>query len=406
VDRDLLVTRGEHYRYTNLGIFVAMIGVLATASFLIFSTTIAGTFHAAMIPVAVGWGLLIFFLDRSIVAEPSYGDLSMVRFRSWRADRTEPPVPDAAAERRSGALRGGAFGLRFVIAVLVAYLIGEALLLAVFRPEVEQVRTERQQAAFAQVSEDFIAAKKGLVDGIDVATTDRAAELGRLITEENQRQNDLDQEKRGTAGSGQVGDGPEAAEKRRRLADARDQRRKFEATKPGADQQDQEQKKQLQTEIAAIQGNDPTVIDTIPDLREARDRIRKNTGWVESEAALQQYLDQNPTFTVVVVPWILRILLITIDLLPLMLKMSNGRTIYGQRQRDRADQLRYSDAADDLIFAQHIDRSAKLDQFRAEAADRVARRQADFHRDWRLTYFDVQARQTGLAEPERDSRAY
>ena len=304
VDRDLLVTRGEHYRYTNLGIFVAMIGVLAATSFLILSTTIVGAFHVVMIPAALGWGFLIFVLDRSIVTEPSYGDLSLTRFRSWRSDPARPPAPDVDAERRSRALRGGAFGLRFLIAVLVAYLIGEALLLVAFRPEVEQVRTERQQAAFAQASEDYIAAKKTQVDQIVTATNARATELQRLTTEEKQRQDDLDQEKRGTAGSRQVGDGPEAAEKRQRLADARDQRRKFEAIKVAADQQGQTEKKQLQDEIAAIQGNDPAVIEAIPDLREARDRIRRNTGWVESEAALQQYLDQNATFTVVVVPWI------------------------------------------------------------------------------------------------------
>ena len=102
----------------------------------------------------------------------------------------------------------------------------------------------------------------------------------------------------------------------------------------------------------------------------------------------------------------LRTLLITIDLLPLLLKISNGKTIYGQRQRDRADQLRYSDAADELVFAQHVDRSANLDAFRADAADRVARRQAHFNQDWRLTYFDIQARQTGLADPERESHEY
>lgn len=90
------------------------------------------------------------------------------------------------------------------------------------------------------------------------------------------------------------------------------------------------------------------------------------------------------------VPWIVRGILLAIDLVPLILKMANGTTIYGQRQRDRAAQLRDADAAEDELLAEHTDRMAEVDRLRSESARDVALEREQWQRDWRLHYLESQ----------------
>ncbi len=392
VDRDLLYTRGEHYRYTNLGVFVLLIGILAAVSFTLYASIVTQSFHPLYIPMACGWGLLIFTLDRSIVGEPHYRDLDLRRF----ADKLSSTEPDHVEPSRRLNARSATYGIRFVIAALVAYLIGEALLLVLFSPEIGQVLPQRQEAAVRQAVTSYADKFDAESDELNTRIENLAPRLDTARQDEQTRTTELNAEINGTL-TGIAGDGREADRKRGLLISAVAYRKSLE----DEDKQARESIADLGRKSAALKQQDPAAIAQFPDLVKQIGQIKSNTGWVEQEAALQQYLDQNSTFTVVIAPWVVRILLLLIDLAPLIVKLSSGKTIYGHRQQDRAAQIRYSDAADDKLFTENIDRIVTLERFRGNQAAAVAQRRAQFHRDWQLTYFDHQSQSAGTADPER-----
>ncbi len=401
VDRELLITRIEHYRYINLGVFVVLIAILAGVTFIVYASTISGAFTPMFLPFALLWAVLIFFLDRSIVAEPSYGDVTL-RFHHRRrinrrsaGDAADADTPGGNSFRpqqvATGAVKAGAYLFRIVVALLVAYLIGEAILLVLFRPEIQREIAQRQAGQLQEAAQVYVTSKQGRIEFLDGELTARTEQRKATLANEQLLLDQLNGEANGTGGSRLSGDGRLtrlAEEKYRAAVQARQQ---LERDHIEPDRVQSAEKATLSGEIEAIKRGDKAAVAAIPALQRELELIVANTGWVEQEAALAQFLDANRgQLTVTAVPWIVRGILLAIDLVPLILKLANGTTIYGQRQRDRAAQLRYADAAENELLAEHTDRMAAVDRLRSESARDVAREREQWQRDWRLHYLESQ----------------
>src|SRR5918912_4302859 len=94
-DPMLLDTRIEYYRAAGVGTFVLLIATLAAVTFSLYITVVSGGFKPWYLPFALFWGLIVFFVDRSIVVDPSYGNLSRAerRFPQRRASVNAPWPP-------------------------------------------------------------------------------------------------------------------------------------------------------------------------------------------------------------------------------------------------------------------------------------------------------------------------
>ena len=102
VDRQLLVTRAEVYRYSNLGLLVLAVATLGATSFTLFATVILNHFYLALVPFALGWGILILLIDRSIITEPLYHE------RQARAALQQLTASTPGPERQNAVSPNGA----------------------------------------------------------------------------------------------------------------------------------------------------------------------------------------------------------------------------------------------------------------------------------------------------------
>ena len=390
VDEDLLETRLEYFRFANQGIFICLVAVLAGVSITLYLVTILGAFSPAYLVAAALWGTLIFFLDRSIVAEPSYGDLSRARQRRRQGRSGQEPTPPVPlGERIAESLGHGlarstkllAYAFRIVVAVLVAWLIGEAILLAILKPEITTQLDQIHNAKFRAATAAYVKPTRDQI----ATLTDQRQHDQQQIDDLNRAVNDAyhtwQNELLGHGGTGQAGNGTEAKDRQAHYEE-------LYAALPAAvgnlnkiiDDIDA-QLTAKNAEVAAIDSGDPARIATIPELKAAHDDIYGNRGWVEQEAALDQYLRVNGTSpTVSAVPWLIRGILLAIDLLPLMLKIASSSTLYGHRMRDRADRIRYRDLADDELAMDLVDQGTDLQRDRAHQRFDVARQ----YDQWRM----------------------
>jgi len=108
VDRSKLASRAEAYRYANLGLVVCAVATLAAAAFAIFTLTVVGRFTPLIIPAALAWGLIIFAIDRTIVAEPNYRERQAHKLKSkWTETKRRGVSPAKAAVAAPRPQRAG-----------------------------------------------------------------------------------------------------------------------------------------------------------------------------------------------------------------------------------------------------------------------------------------------------------
>ena len=397
VDRDLLVTRLEHYRYVNLGLFVVLVALLGGVSFTLYAAVIAQRFSPLILPFALLWACVVFALDRSIVAEPSYGNLDMARFRRLSAPHdtgTASRIPDPGPSPRKYS-RGSAYAFRIAVALMVAYLIGEAILLVVFRPEITAQIAQRQAAQFQIAAAAPVQAKQDLITGLK----EQLAGEQRLRDDAQKR---LDTATTNLQIERRAGNRARIRAARAEQAAALENNTTVDAASHGRDAVTTQKIAGLQSQIEAIRRGDPNAVADDQLLAGQRATSAADSGWVEQEAALTEYLARNGTSpTVGAVPWIVRGILFSIELVPLVLKLASGSTIYGQRQRDRADHVRYRDAADEAALIEHIDRMSEVDRAHSTSMYELAMERRRFHLDTGLTYLGQQRNAMGHDEGGR-----
>ncbi|MEU5551490.1 MULTISPECIES: DUF4407 domain-containing protein [unclassified Micromonospora] len=362
VDRTLVETRSERYRYVGIGVFIVLIATLSAVMFALFGSVIRGGFTVALIPFAVGWGVLIFWADRSIMAEPNYGDLRH--------------VDAGSGTRRAGWWSHGRqvsqYGFRVVIAIGAAFLVTEAVLLLLFQSEIrrELDRSHTDQVAVAQrVDSRGETAEIAALRSEKRANDDRVTAAEQAVTEAADA---LAGEADGSSGSGRPGFGQVAAQREtelRRLRKVARQTRDEVATANAV----------LDERIEKLQSDRQSRIDASVAA------ITGDRGWITQERALHRFLQANrDNLLVLAIPWVLRVTLLAIDLLPVSLKLLAPPTLYDRRVRAQAELSAYRTRRWLEAGRDSVDQLADLDQVRANTLYDLAREEENYRKSTRL----------------------
>ncbi|MEU4237727.1 DUF4407 domain-containing protein [Actinoplanes sp. NPDC026619] len=308
-DRSLVPNRVEYYRYTGIGLSILLTASVSGLLFTLTAITISGSFSMPFILLALLWATLIFFVDRSILAEPSYGDVVDLELGYAAA-------PGRMRRFRVKGGRGLSYLLRFVMAVIISVLMSEAALLLVFQAEIRSELSVIHQERIASLAES---ARQSSADQITTLTRqiqDNNRRLQGAETDVKTKAAAWQGEVYGQSPSGSPGNGPVAKELQRQLDDAQQFRNKVQADVQKANDQDRR-------EINAINER------LTSDVQEQSKAINADNGWITREAGLDRFLADNSDKPMIALwPWLLRILFLTIELLPLSLKLFGRRTIY------------------------------------------------------------------------------
>jgi hypothetical protein len=369
-DPDYLTTRVERYRYAGIGFFLILIALISGAMATVFASVIHGGFRPIFLVIAGGWSVLIFWADRSIVAEPKYVNMS-----DADAGDSDPAAADATNMVRRSRGTGGhlmRYVFRLVIALGGATVVVEAALLLVFHSEITQ---QLDATHNAQVRTAVSASKRPQTAQIAALQADEKSNDDRANAADAKAaaaENALAGEFNGTSGTHKPGYGPVA---RQRAAAAK----RLEA-----------QAKTIHGQVDAADRRDEQRIATLEAQRDQENvttakAIDDNRGWIAQEAALQEFLHANRgNLLVFLLPWILRATFLAIDLLPMSLKLFGKPTLYDRRVAAEAWLAAYRIARRRRTGKDAIDREIDMEQIKGATAYDVARHEENFIRASRL----------------------
>lgn len=389
VDPDLLDTRLEVYRGASIGAFVIGVALLGTVTFTLYGYVIVGHPVPWLLPFSAFWGAIIFWLDRSILVDPHYGNLSRAERASDSVPLTAlplpwPPQPSRATPRASrpaprrdwsGVVRPLVYLIRVAIAVIVAFLVSEVVVLLIFRPEIRARIADAQDGAFevrmTEVADQQQAALGPQISRLkaDLAanTAAVAAAHANMITALNVYDGEYD----GTSGSLQPGYGPRDQQDWQNYLAARST---YDNTVRSAQAADD----RLDAKISALTADQSNVVTAGTPQFEALERgpvgkqlyalTHPAAGWLDDENALAAFQRANQGLAVASIPWLIRTLFLLVDLTPLGFKLLTGGTVYGRRVRDQGQLLRYRDRQDDRLRRADLDRAAELRDYRTALA--------------------------------------
>ncbi|GHE43911.1 hypothetical protein GCM10017673_52570 [Streptosporangium violaceochromogenes] len=316
-DPDLVPNRSELYRYSTIGVFVCLVAFVAATMFAIFASVVGGGFSPAIVPFALLWGVLIFWVDRSIVAEPAYGKV-------LSEDDTNLLHP-VGRSRKPGWLT---YLMRVILAVGVSFIIAEAVTLLIFQSEVKDQLAFTQQARVKDLDARFKAADEDMRRRLD-ATYDRPELCADSRRKERardaalkKRQDEFTGEP-GTGHTGQYGIGPVT---RALDADYRKAEREYGIARGRC----VAAQKAVDGDFKAYEGRER------PRRDADRVNVQKNVGWVAQEKALHDFIEGSDSLIVMSLPWVLRVTILVLDLLPLSVKLLGGPTVYERRLREQA----------------------------------------------------------------------
>jgi hypothetical protein len=403
VDPDLLSSRLEYYRGAAMGTFVIIVALLGGVTFSLYVAVIAGRWEPWLLPFAAFWAVILFCLDRSILVDPHYGDLRRAEREADAMPRASiaspwPPMPgtgspngqhpadgppDAKKAKTAPRLwlswhsvsRAFVYMSRIAIAIVVAILISEVVVLLIFRPEIMQQAEANQTNAF----QTKIAA---LAKAQQTALGDRITELRSDISDNNAsldapyqvmqqaRSNYLD-EVGGHTVVNTPGFGPYAEKDLNAYLKAL-------GTYNTDVQEVATENDYLRGQITSLtvdqaeygSSSSPTyaALQDTAAGKQAYADTHGSIGWLDQEAAFSDYEHTHGGFAVHWIPWLIRILLVLIDLLPLGMKLLSGSSVYGRRVRDQGQLARYGDRRGYLVRRADVDRGADLDDYRTALA--------------------------------------
>jgi hypothetical protein len=372
----------ERPRYTRLGLIVFNTGVLAALSLFAALHKIADAHWLALLPICGIWALLVMTFDGWLVAS-THGVLG------WAM----------------GWAKWGVFVPRLIISVLMGAAIAEPLVLWVFQPAItKEVRAERQnelnEVESRWTSCNPVTGERNTSRGcadyqLSLPTSPQPArdQQNRLkqqrdlvlaaINQINTKIEELQQLARdecsGNPGRGLTGRRGEGPNCRQLRADVQTYR-----TVNGLAAK-QAELERLNAEIVALDTTIKTAADTYADtvavaIKErvrAKQQSQGDVGLLEEMAALDRLSEKETV--ILVAHWILRLLLIAIDCMPLLTKAIGGVTQYDQIV---AEQLMSNGAMRTKAVAfreKSFEQRRRAETAELEAGDRAvrAKRRAD-----------------------------
>jgi hypothetical protein len=405
VDRALLRTGAEAARYATMGALMLAVATLAATTFTIFASVVIGHFRWYLLAFGAGWGILILLVDRSIVTETHYREKAahaiLMAARAGAATRGPASALNGANGHRGGApgraseagngdplanlnppsdhagwpYRALVYTLRVAMAVCIAVLVSEAALLLIFHPEVEQQLAETHATQYQQVIDGATAtatAKQTAIVNGWVRTL--AADNAQIQTDEEQSADWTLQAAAEEGGEPSGPEGPTSGQGGTGLAEMADMAmaRHFAVLAGQArtkEKQDQEKYDAQETLLTQARQGNPAALQAlhVEDPSAQRASIFADNGFYAQDVAFNRFTAQNSGSLIVRAwPWVLRFLLICIDLMPLTTKLLNRYTMYGRRLSERALLIRYGDLARDLEKLHDIEHQRDVSQMYRE----------------------------------------
>lgn len=369
----------ERPRYTRLGLILINTGAMAATSLLVALDRVVEVPWVTVLPVAVFWGLLVVALDSWMIAS-AHGALGRGRFLLF--------IP------------------RLLIAILIGTVIAEPLLLWVFHPAVHaEVRKERQddvtrfESRWRQcnpVNGSTIGQPE--CDGyhLDITPPDdvrtqlttttqerdklkeRVERLNAALADKEQLAQDECAGVARPGTSGRAGKGFRCD----KAWEVADRFRKGNRI----DEQEQElailngKVRSLTADLGSASASYGTDIDSgIAAKVEAREARYGEISLLEEDRALGRL--SHDSFMVFAAQWLVRLLLVAIDCLPVLAKMLGGTTTYDHLVSRRLD-------AGKRIH----DRWLGVREWRKRATTDVEIREIDHYRDLRMQQIDEEGR--------------
>ncbi|MBF9129463.1 DUF4407 domain-containing protein [Plantactinospora sp. S1510] len=378
----------ERARYARLGAIVLNTGLMAALSLQTALDKVVDTNWLLLLPIALVWGFVIVSFDGWLIAS-THGVLGT---------------------------RARVFLPRLAISILMGAVIAEPMLLWVFQPAIHRnVMDHRQEELKAYESllrtcnpesgatnPDAVCAGHRLIVGATPAAVQAQlanaiqqrdadqAKVDQISAELGKKQNTARLECNGTPGAGRTGRVGEGPNCERNRAEADEFRRD---SRLGQRQADLVTLNRKITELtaqtkSAAQGYAEAVSAAVTEeVAEMRGNQRK-IGILDELAALGRLADQSSH--VLVAQWLVRLLLIAIDCLPVLTKIMSSTTTYDllvSRQLETSKRLHdkgigvaeRGDLATDELRMQRTERElrAKLEQLHEADRDGRVRRESD-----------------------------
>ena len=301
----------ERTRYSVMGMSVCLTAAFAAGVIPVALSLASGQFRPIYLLFGFLWGLFVFNLDRWVV--------STIDYRSLSLDSEISRLALAGYYLRRLVL----LIIRLAIAVLIGLSISEPIVMLIYSSEINTQMSQDQAAARAAAAVKVDHDHKYVVELSPYSQALSQAEKNQhqasaAVHNANQA---LDAEEGGYGGTHDVGVGPRAAERLQDLNQAK-------AALATANQQ-------LRTAQINYSGELPKITaQKVSDLALLDKAIDAKPGLLNREKALSELAHRNTTVNDA--RWVLRGLILLIDVAPVLLKLASPGTAYERVVRARS----------------------------------------------------------------------
>ena len=332
---DLRDSALERTRYSVMGMSVCVTSMFATGAVPAALTLATGRFNPIFLVFGVIWGFFVFNLDRWVI--------SITDYKSFRPDLSTTQFEGAAFWFRKLAL----LIIRLAIATFIGLSISEPVIMLIYGTEIiaqvhkDQAAQRAQAATLVNKDPKYGPELQPYQTALNAAATAKQQAQAAV----NKANAALDAEEGGAGGTHSVGVGPRSAERRADLNRANAELRDATTTFNQAQQAYNKELGTIAAEKAADLASRVKAIDVTPGLLGREQAL--------SELA-RQYQSVNDA------RWVLRGLILLIDVSPVLLKMASPGSVYERllrvqaaRKVSVAEQSLSRDIAADLEIGDH-----------------------------------------------------
>ena len=360
----------ERTRYAVMGMSVCVTALFAAGALPAALSLATGQFRPIFLLFGVIWGFFVFNLDRWVI--------SIVDYKTLRSDLTTTRLEYTAFWLRKLAL----LLIRLAIAVLIGLSIAEPIIMLVYSTEIKAQVSNDQAAQRAQAAVLVNRNPKYAEDlqSFSMVLADAANAKAQAQTAFDKANAALDAEEGGYGGTHEVGVGPRSAERRADLERADNALATATASFNTAQQNYNKELVVIAAQKRADLASRVMAIDVKPGL-------------LDREEALSELAHQYQTVNEA--RWVLRGLILLVDVSPLLLKVTSPGSVYERLLRVRmarevsvAEQSLPYEVAADLKIAEYF-REGRVAHGRATADEefRVAAEQLRHETTLRIRQF-------------------